>query len=130
MSPGVSPASPFLPGRSAEPAGRVLYGQSSGWLLAMEYALTLQQHLRGLVISNMMASVPAYNEYAQRVLMPEMDQTALAEIKELEAKGETENSRYMDLLMEHHNVHHVLRMPWDEWPEPLQRGFGHINPAI
>jgi proline iminopeptidase len=108
----------------------VLYGQSWGGLLAMEYALTYQQHLRGLVISNMMASVPAYNEYAERVLMPQMDQAALAEIKQLEADGDTEHSRYMELLIEHHYVYHVLRMPSEDWPEPVQRGFAHINPAI
>jgi proline iminopeptidase len=108
----------------------VLYGQSWGGLLAIEYALTYQQHLRGLVISNMMASVPAYNEYAEQVLMPQLDQAALAEIKELEAKGDTANSRYMDLLMEQHYVNHVLRMPAEDWPEPVQRGFTHINPAI
>src|ERR1700726_2879824 len=39
----------------------VLYGQSWGGLLAIEYALAHQQHLRGLVISSMMSSVPAYN---------------------------------------------------------------------
>jgi proline iminopeptidase len=108
----------------------VLYGQSWGGLLAMEYALTYGQHLRGLVISNMMASVPAYNEYAERVLMPQMDQAALAEIKELEVEGDTENPRYMELLMEQHYVHHVLRMPAGDWPDPVQRGFAHINPAI
>jgi proline iminopeptidase len=108
----------------------VLYGQSWGALLAIEYALTYQQHLRGLVISNMMASVPAYNEYAEQVLMPQLDQAALAEIKELEGKGDTENPRYMDLLMEQHYVYHVLRMPAEDWPEPVQRGFAHINPAI
>jgi proline iminopeptidase len=108
----------------------VLYGQSWGGLLAMEYALTYQQHLRGLVISNMMASVPAYNEFAEQVLMPQMDQSALAEIKDMEANGGTEDPRYMELLMEHHYVYHVLRMPSKDWPEPVQRGFAHINPAI
>jgi len=39
------------------------------------------------VISNMMASVPAYNDYARQVLMPAMDQAALAEIMSLEAKA-------------------------------------------
>src|SRR5437588_13017637 len=51
----------------------VLYGQSWGGLLAIEYALHHQEHLRGLVISNMMSSVPAYNAYAEQVLMPAMD---------------------------------------------------------
>ena len=36
----------------------VLYGQSWGGVLAIEYALAHQEHLKGLVISNMMASIP------------------------------------------------------------------------
>jgi proline iminopeptidase len=108
----------------------VLYGQSWGGILAMEYALHHQRHLRGLVISNMMASVPAYNAYAEQVLMPQMDQAALAEIKSLEASGDTENPRYMELLHEQHYIHHVLRMPVADWPDPVERGFAHINPAI
>jgi len=108
----------------------VLYGQSWGGILAIEYALKYQQHLRGLVISNMMSSVPAYNAYAEQVLMPEMDQAALAEIKSLEAGSDTDNPRYLELLMEQHYVHHVLRMPVADWPDPAQRGFAHINPAI
>ncbi|MGE5136784.1 MAG: proline iminopeptidase-family hydrolase [Gemmatimonadota bacterium] len=108
----------------------VLYGQSWGGILAIEYALAHQEHLRGLVISNMMASVPAYNAYAEQVLMPRMDQAALAEIKALEASGDTENPRYMELLHEQHYIHHVLRIPVADWPDPVQRGFAHINPAI
>src|SRR6266516_4009686 len=100
----------------------VLFGQSWGGLLATEYALHHQQHLRGLVISNMMASVPAYNAYAEQVLMPQMDQAALAEIKSLEAKGDIENPRYMALLTEQHYVHHVLRMPTGDWPDPVHPG--------
>jgi proline iminopeptidase len=108
----------------------VLFGQSWGGILATEYALAHQQHLRGLVISNMMSSVPAYNAYAEQVLMPQMDQAVLAEIKGFEARGETDNPKYMDLLIEHHYVHHVLRMPPEDWPDPVQRAFGHINLAI
>src|SRR3954470_12510254 len=58
-----------------------LLGQSWGGILAIEYALRYQQHLKGLVISNMMASIPAYNAYAESTLMPPMDQDALGEIK-------------------------------------------------
>ena len=43
-----------------------LLGHSWGGILAIEYALEYQQHLKGLVISNMMASIPAYNEYAEQ----------------------------------------------------------------
>ena len=68
-------------------------------MLAIEYALKYQQHLKGLVISNMMSSIPQYNEYAQKVLMPAMDQKVLAEIKQLEAAGKYEDPRYMELLI-------------------------------
>ncbi|HLH46514.1 MAG TPA: proline iminopeptidase-family hydrolase [Acidimicrobiales bacterium] len=108
----------------------VLYGHSWGGVLAIEYALRHQDRLRGLVVSNMMSSVPAYNAYARDVLMPQMDQDALAEIKALEALGDIDGGRYMDLLYEQHYVHHVLRLPVDEWPDPAQRGLAHINPAI
>jgi proline iminopeptidase len=107
-----------------------LLGHSWGGILAMEYALAHQEHLKGLVISNMMSSCPAYNEYAHKVLMPAMDPDALREIKTLEASGDISNPRYEELLMEHHYVHHVLRMPLAEWPEPVNRGFAHINQDI
>jgi proline iminopeptidase len=108
----------------------VLFGQSWGGILAIEYALRYQEHLRALVISNMMADVPAYNTYAEQVLMPEMDQEKLAEIKALEAAGDIENPRYMELLNEQHYVHHVLRMPVEQWPNPVQRALAAINPAV
>jgi proline iminopeptidase len=107
-----------------------LYGQSWGGLLAIEYALKYQANLAGLIVSNMMASIPAYNEYAENVLMPGMDQAVLAEIKQMEANSDFENPRYMELLMEHHYVHHVLRMQPDQWPDPVNRAFKHLNPAI
>jgi proline iminopeptidase len=107
-----------------------LLGHSWGGILAVEYALKYQRHLKGLVISNMMASIPAYNLYARDVLMPAMDQEALAEIKRMEEAGEHENPRYMELLMEHHYVRHVLRMPADSWPDPVGRAFKHLNPAV
>jgi len=112
------------------PDNFVLFGHSWGGVLAIEYALKYQQHVRALVISNMMSSVPAYNAYAERVLMPAMDQDKLGEIKALEAAGQIEDPRYMALLMEQHYVHHVLRMPRDSWPESASRGLAHINPAI
>ena len=107
-----------------------LFGQSWGGILAIEYALEHQENLKGLIISNMMASIPAYNEYAEKVIMPAMDQTVLAEIKVYEAAGDYDNQRYMELLFEHHYVEHVLRMPLEEWPDPVNRGFEHYNAAV
>lgn len=107
-----------------------LYGHSWGGLLAIEYALKYQQTLKGLVVSDMMASIPAYNEYAQKVLMPEMDQKALAEIQRLEKAGQYESPRYMELLMPHHYEQHILRLPAGEWPDPVKRAFKRLNPKV
>ena len=108
----------------------VLYGQSWGGILAIEYALAYPHRLKGVVISNMMSDVPAYNAYAQDVLKPEMDRDALSEIESLEAAGDIENPRYMELLYEHHYAEHVLRMPVADWPNPVKRAFAAINPAV
>jgi proline iminopeptidase len=107
-----------------------LYGQSWGGILAIEYALKYQQYLKGLIISNMMASIPKYNEYAHNVLMPRMDPVVLAEIQDYEAAEDYENPRFMELLIQHHYVHHVLRMPYEDWPDPVNRAFKHINSDI
>jgi proline iminopeptidase len=107
-----------------------LFGHSWGGVLAIEYALTYQQHIKGLIISNMMASIPAYNEYAKTVLMPAMDQAALSEIRSLEAAGQHEDPRYMELLMPNHYQKHVLRMPAEQWPDPVNRAIRHVNATI
>jgi proline iminopeptidase len=108
-----------------------LLGHSWGGILAAEYALKYPQNLKGVIISNMMMSIPAYNQYAEKVLMPQMDQKALAEIKQLEADKKYEEPRYMDLLMPNYYMHHILRMAPDQWPEPVIRSMvKHMNPKI
>ncbi len=107
-----------------------LLGQSWGGILAIEYALRHQEHLKALIVSNMMASIPAYNRYAREVLMPTMDQDVLAEIQRFEATGQTDDPRYEELLLEHHYQHHVLRLPLEQWPEPVVRSFANINKDI
>jgi proline iminopeptidase len=107
-----------------------LLGQSWGGQLAIEYALKHQDHLKGLIISNMMASIPQYNAYAEQVLMPAMDQAVLAEVKQLEADGKYEDPRYMELLIPNYYQQHLLRMPADEWPDAINRMVEHINPKV
>lgn len=106
-----------------------LYGQSWGGILAIEYALAHPGALKGLVISNMMASIPEYNAYAEAVLLPEMDPAAVLEIKAMEAEGRTSEPRYEELLQPHYE-RHVLRMPSPDWPDPVVRTFAHLNPDI
>lgn len=105
-------------------------GHSWGGILAIEYALKYPNSLKGLIVSNMMSSIPAYNKYAQEVLMPQMDPAALSEIKRLEAAGRTDDPRYMELLMPNHYAKHILRMPPEEWPDPVNRAFKHLNAKI
>jgi proline iminopeptidase len=112
------------------PENFYLLGQSWGGMLAIEYALKYPQNLKGLIISNMMASIPAYNEYAHNVLMPAMDPAALAEIQRLEKAEDYENPRYMELLTSNFYVEHLLRMPADQWPDPVNRAFKHLNPKV
>jgi len=107
-----------------------LFGQSWGGLLAIEYALKHQDRMKALVISNMMASIPQYNDYAQNVLMPAMDPEVLAEVKQLEADGRYEDPRYLELLIPNHYEEHVIRMPVEQWPDPLKRAFDHMNPKV
>ena len=107
-----------------------LYGQSWGGILAIEYALKYPQDLKGLVISNMMSSIPAYNEYAKTVLMPAMDQDVLKEVLAMEAAGDYANPRYEELLMGNFYVEHILRMPPEQWPDPVLRSFANYNHEI
>lgn len=105
----------------------VLLGHSWGGILAMEYALKHGKQLKGLVISNMMSSAPAYTRYAAEVLMPAMNQEDLAEIREIEAAKDFANPRYMGLLVRSYYVDHILRKNPEEWPEPVNFAFSNIN---
>ena len=107
-----------------------LLGQSWGGMLAMEYALAHQKHLKGLIISNMMSSVPAYNKYAKEVLGPQLPPDVLKKIQEMEAKGDYKNPDYEGLLMQYFYTEHVLRMPLDQWPDSVMRALNHINEEI
>jgi len=59
-----------------------------------------------------------------------MDPAVLKEILALEDAKDYQNPRYMELLIPHHYEHHILRMPADQWPDPVKRAFKHMNPAV
>lgn len=107
-----------------------ILGQSWGGILAMEYALKYQNNLKGLIISNMMSSVPEYNTYAEEVLGPQLAPEIYKEIKAIEDNKDYANPRYSELLFEHYYTEHVLRMPTEEWPESTLRAFKHANNQV
>src|SRR5690349_9971756 len=76
-----------------------LFGNSWGGILAMEYALKYQDHLKGLIVSNMVASAPEYAQYASNVLAKQMDPKVLAEVRDIEKRNDFNNPRYMELLL-------------------------------
>lgn len=103
-------------------------GNSWGGILAMEYALKYQQHLKGLLVANMMASAPEYGKYAADVLSKQMDPAVLAEIRAIEAKADFANPRYMELLIPHFYQEHLCRLK--EWPDGFNRTMKHANSEI
>ncbi len=105
-------------------------GHSWGGILAMEYALKYQPNLKGLIISNMMASGPDYDKYAEEVLSKKLDPAVLKEIKEIEAKGDFSNPRYMELLMPNFYAQFICRIPLESWPEPMTRSFNKLNQSL
>ncbi len=107
-----------------------LYGQSWGGILGMQYALKYQKNLKGLIISNMVASIPEYQKYSDEVLAPKMKPEVLKEIMSYEEKEDYTNPRYMELIVDNYYTEHVIRMPVDEWPEPINRSFKHLNPDV
>ena len=107
-----------------------LLGHSWGGILAMQYALKYQTNLKGLIISNMMASCPKYGTYANEVLSKQMPVEVLREIKEIEAKADFSNPRYMELLNPHFYEKHILRLPTAQWPDAVKRTFKNLNGQI
>ncbi len=107
-----------------------LFGQSWGGILAMEYALKYQDNLKGLVISNMMASIPDYMKYSDEVLAPKLPEDVLEEIMKYENAEDYSNERYLELVVNHYYTRHVIRMEPENWPDPISRGFKHLNPDV
>ncbi|NCI48302.1 proline iminopeptidase-family hydrolase [Sediminibacterium roseum] len=105
-----------------------LLGHSWGGILAMEYALKYQDNLKGLIISNMMSSAPLYGKYAEEVLAKQMDPKVLDTIRTLEARGDFNNPKYMELLMPNFYAQHFCRV--NPWPEMFNRAMPHLNQSI
>ncbi|MBP1225392.1 proline iminopeptidase-family hydrolase [Flavobacterium sp. 1355] len=112
----------------ADSSNFYVLGNSWGGILAMEYALKHQKNLKGLIVSNMVASAPEYGKYADEVLAKQMNPEVLAEIRTLEAKKDFNNPRYMELLIPNFYKKYLCRL--EEWPDGLNRASKHINGEI
>ena len=104
-----------------------LLGHSWGGILALEYALAHQQHLKGLIISNMMASAADYAAYNRDVLQKQMDPAVVARILALEKAGRTSDPEYSKAL-EGFYADHICRL--QPFPDPVARAFKHLNAPV
>ncbi|MFC4456236.1 proline iminopeptidase-family hydrolase [Deinococcus sonorensis] len=103
-----------------------LFGNSWGGMLGLEYALKYQQHLKGLIVSNMTASIASYLTYLGELrgrMAPEDVQTMLRH----EEAGTLDHPEYTELLTQLYNQHICRVVPW---PEPVQRMFGHLATPV
>jgi proline iminopeptidase len=112
----------------ADASNFYILGNSWGGILGMEYALKYQKNLKGLLVSNMVASAPEYGKYADEVLAKQMDPKVLAEVRAIEAKKDFANPRYMELLIPNFYHEHICRL--QEWPDGLNRSLKHGNNSI
>ncbi|NOT37106.1 MAG: proline iminopeptidase-family hydrolase [Saprospiraceae bacterium] len=107
-----------------------LLGHSWGGILAMEYAVHHGKNLKALIISNMMASCPLYDDYAKNVLSKKINPVFLDSIKTIEKNNDFDNPAYMRILMPNFYNQFICRIPIDQWPEPMTRSFNNINHSL
>jgi proline iminopeptidase len=93
----------------------------------MEYALKYQKNLKGLIVCNMMASIPAYEKY-NLVLRSQMRKSLVDSLLNYEAKGMYKDSTYQALVYSEFYTKHLCRLP--EWPDPAMRAIKHVNEQI
>jgi len=104
-----------------------LLGNSWGGILAMEYALKYQQNLKGLMICNMMASIPDYAAY-NLVLRKQMRPSLVDSLVAYENRGQFKDPVYVNLVNEEYYNKHLCRLP--VLPDPVARAFKHVNETI
>ena len=104
-----------------------LYGQSWGGMLAYEYALKYPQHLKGLIVSNMVASIPRYEMYAAK-LRAELTPDELKIMEKYEAANNYDAPEYQKIVFERVYAQHICRV--NPWPAPVEVSFKFLNQRI
>jgi proline iminopeptidase len=104
-----------------------LFGHSWGGMLAIEYALEHQDHLKALIISDMTASIPSYETYAA-TLLSELSAEDQQTLKKFAAAGNYDAPEYQSIMMGKVYAAHLLRL--DSWPAPVASGFAKLNQKI
>lgn len=104
-----------------------LYGQSWGGMLGIEYALKYRQHLKGLIISNMTASIASYVVYINE-LRKKFPPEVLAILEKYESKKDYEAPEYQETMLSQVYTKHICRL--QPWPEAVERSLRHFNTRV
>lgn len=104
-----------------------LLGNSWGGILAMEYALKYQDNLKGLIISNMVASIPRYEQYNKK-LRSEMRKSLVDSMEAFEQIGNYQDPVYLNMVQKEYYDQHICRIVPN--PDPVLRSFKHVNSTV
>src|SRR5262249_2861677 len=85
------------------------------------------QHLKGLIISNMTASIQSYEKYIQQ-LRAALPRDVINTLERFELSGQYEAPEYQRVIVEQVYRKHLCRL--DPWPEPVVRTFRNLNKKI
>lgn len=104
-----------------------LYGQSWGGMLAIEYALKYQHHLKGLILSNTPGSIASYETYIQ-TLRSKLPTQVQNQLQAYEKNSDFSNPKYQQLMTDEVYSRHICRLK--PWPNALQQTFQHMNEKV
>lgn len=104
-----------------------LLGHSWGGMLAQEYGIKYPQHLKGLVISNMAASIPSYLRYINllRARLPTEKQAVLAFY---EKQNRYDAPDYQAIMRKDLYENYICRLK--PWPDALEHSMANVNAEV
>jgi proline iminopeptidase len=106
----------------------VLYGHSWGGVLAIEYALSYQQHLRAMVISNMTAGMTSLLKHLSQLKVQMLSPDKLVHLNAMEEKQAYDSPEYELIMME--DLYPQMGCRLKPWPEQVVRSLAATNQTI
>lgn len=103
-----------------------LLGNSWGGLLCIEYALKYGSHLKGVIISNMVASIASYVKYINH-LRDQLPEDQVKKMKEYENAKDYDNEEYQAITKTLYERHICRKVPW---PDAVQRSIDRCNNEV
>jgi len=93
------------------PGNFYLFGHSWGGILGLEYALAHGEQLKGLMIANVMASIPEFNRYLMQLL----------------ARDFGVPPDHPEAVQRYYARYLCRQVPW---PDFVERAFAQVNPRV